>query len=294
LLHRAAQEADRLDVPYCFRPSGMLNPWSLRQKLLKKKLALALAVRRTLNGAAFIHCLNADEAALIKPLGLAPESLVFPNGVFLEELQPLPAPGTFISRHPALRGRRFVLFLGRLNRVKGLDYLAGAWARCAGGLADLDLVVAGPEGGAGGGFRQRIADAGLNHRVHMVGPLYGPEKMAALVDAYCFCLPSRQEGFSVAIVEALACGVPVIMSEACRFPEAGAAGAADIVALDEAELADAITRLARDPNRAKTMSACGQELIRRNYTWPAIASRLLSAYESARAKRTTSPTSQSC
>jgi glycosyltransferase involved in cell wall biosynthesis len=263
----------------------MLNPWSLVQKRWKKKIALTLWVRRVVNGAAFIHCLNVDEARLIEPLGLRAKSLVFPNGVFLEEFEPLPARGSFVSAHPALRGRRFILFLGRLNRVKGLDFLAAAWARCAPRLPDVDLVVAGPEAGAGAEFKSQIARAGLEKRVHVVGPLYGQQKFAALVDAACFCLPSKQEGFSVAIVEALACGVPVVMSEACRFPEAAAAGAAEMVPLDEIKLADAICRVLGDPCRARQMSEAARELIRRQYTWPIIAGRLVEAYQAAGATK---------
>ncbi|MEX2140407.1 MAG: glycosyltransferase [Pirellulales bacterium] len=277
-LHRAASAAQQVGIPYCVRPAGMLNPWSLAQKPWKKRLALSLGVRRVLNGARFIHCLNAEEAALIEPLGLTPPSLVFPNGVFLEEIEPLPNSGTFVSAHPRLRGRRFILFLGRLHQVKGLEFLAEAWAQCAGAVPEVDLVVAGPDGGAKTDFEARIASAGLSHRVHLVGPLYGADKYAALVDAACFCLPSKQEGFSVAIVEALACGVPVIMSEACRFPEAAAAGAAQMIPLEATALAEALRGLLTNPNQAEAMGRAGRDLIRHRYTWPAIATRILDAY----------------
>jgi glycosyltransferase involved in cell wall biosynthesis len=282
ILHRAAATARRAGVLYCFRPCGMLNPYSLAQKRMKKSLALALAVRRALNRGSFIHCLNADEAKFVERLGLTPPMFVCPNGVFLEEIEPLPPPQTFVSAHPPLHGRRFVLFLGRLNHIKGLDILASAWVRCAADNPDVDLVVAGPDEGAGLDFEERISRAGLRNRVHVVGPLYGRDKFAALVDAACFCLPSRQEGFSVAIVEALACGAPAVISEACRFPEAAAAGAAEVVPLGDAPLADALTRMLADPQRAKAMGAAGARLIRGDYTWPAIAQRVLDAYRRAR------------
>ncbi len=278
MLHRAAAAARKAGVAYCFRPCGMLNPWSFAQKRWKKRLVLTLAARKALNGAHFLHCLNAEEAAFVDRLGFKPRSLIFPNGVFFEEIEPLPPPGTFTSTRPGLIGRRFVLFLGRLHYVKGLEYLAEAWAQCAASVPDVDLVIAGPDGGAQRDFEAQVAAAGLSHRVHVVGPLYGAEKFAAFVDAACFCLPSKQEGFSVAIVEALACGVPVVMSTACRFPEAAAAGAAREVPLDSSALAEALVVVLTTPAQAAAMGAAGRELIRSHYTWPAIAKRIVEAF----------------
>jgi len=282
ILHRAAATARRLDIPYCFRPAGMLDPWSLKQKRWKKRLALAAVVRRALNGAAFIHTLNADEAKLIAPLSLRAPCVVLPNGVFLEEIEPLPEPGTFVAARPELSGKRLLLFLARLHYKKGLDYLAEAWRIVAPRVPDAELVIAGPDEGARYDFESRIARAGLTNRVRMVGPLYGAEKFAALVDATCFCLPSRQEGFSVAVLEALACGVPVVISEACHFPEAAAAGAAEVVALGDSSLAEALGRVLENPEHAQAMGRAGRELIRRDYTWPAIAARVVDAYRAAR------------
>ncbi len=281
IVHKAAGIAERLGISYCVRPAGMLDPWSLRQKKWKKQLALAFGVRRVLNRAAFIHALNAEEARLIEPLGLQARSEVIPNGVFLEEIEPLPPAGTFTAAHPNLQGERFILFLARLHYKKGLDYLARAWSTVASQAPDVSLVVAGPDEGAQAGFEAEIARSGCADRVHIVGPLYGVEKYAALVDAACFCLPSRQEGFSVAVLEALACGTPVVMSEACHFPEAAEAGAAAIVNLDEDQLADALLNVLSNSETAQAMGRAGWNLIRRDYTWPAIENRVVAAYIAA-------------
>jgi glycosyltransferase involved in cell wall biosynthesis len=128
----------------------------------------------------------------------------------------------------------------------------------------------------------QIARAGAAGRVHIVGPLYGVDKLAALVDCACFCLPSRQEGFSVAVLEAMACGAPVVISQNCHFAEAAAAGAADIVTLDDTSLSEALRRLLTDPQRASAMGRAGWNLIRRDYTWPTIAERVVAAYRANR------------
>ncbi|KXF78721.1 hypothetical protein ATN84_02790 [Paramesorhizobium deserti] len=277
-LRIAAVLARRRGIPYCVRPAGMLDVWSLQQKAWKKRLALMAGYRRMLDGSAFIQALNADEAKLMEPLGLKPLSAVIPNGIFLEELEPDGRSDVFRRRIPALRARRFVLFLSRLHYKKGLDILAEAFAIAASACPDIDLVVAGPDEGAGEAFKQAIAAKGLTDRVHLAGPLYGREKIRAMLEAECFCLPSRQEGFSVAITEALACGLPVVITDACHFPEVESAGAGLICSLDAAAVADALVTILHDPETARIMGERGRALVRRHYTWPQIAQRTIETY----------------
>ena len=285
LIREAAVNAHRQGKPYILTPHGMLDPWSLQQRWLKKKLAMLLVFRRVLQRAARLHLLNDDEVELLKPLGLKTPSVVIPNGVFLEEIEPLPARGAFRAKHPELGNDRFVLFLSRLHYKKGLDHLAGAFAIVAKAVASVRLVVAGPDEGARGDFESRIAAAGLTDRTHIVGPLWGRDKFAAMVDAACFCLPSRQEGFSMAITEAMACGSPVVISQACHFPEVGEVGAGEVVTLDDASVAAALLRIVSNDAEAMKMGQAGRELVRSRYTWPVIADRALATYQHMLAER---------
>jgi glycosyltransferase involved in cell wall biosynthesis len=278
VLVAAATEARRQHKPYFVLLNGMLDPWSLSQRAAKKRLALALVYRRMLNGAAALHLGNADEGHLIGPLGLRPPGVIIPNGVFFEEIEPLPAPGTFRRQHPELGDNPYVLFLSRLHFKKGLDYLADAFARTAKGHAGVRLVVAGPDDGAEQDFRQRVAAQGIADRVHVVGPLYGEAKFAAMVDATCFCLPSRQEGFSVAVLESLACGTPVVISPGCHFDEVGPAGAGRVVPLDSDAIAAALTDIVSNHATRQAMSANGRRLIQSHYTWQRVADLATAAY----------------
>ena len=274
----AGDSARRQGKPYFILLNGMLDPWSLSQSKWKKKLAMALGYRRLFNGAAALHLGNRDERELIAPLKLGCGSEIIPNGMFIEEVTPLPERGKFVAKHPQLAGRKFVLFLSRLHYKKGLDYLAGAFEVVARALPEVMLVVAGPEGGAEVDFKQRIASAGLNDRVILPGPIFGGAKFEALVDATCFCLPSRQEGFSMAITEALACGTPVVISENCHFPEVAEARAGAVVKL-EAELVGRALIDVLDSDRLRAeQSANAARLIRERYTWPKIAEMAVAMY----------------
>jgi glycosyltransferase involved in cell wall biosynthesis len=274
LLYAAARTARRRHIPYVVTPHGMLDPWSLQQSRWKKKLALALGWRGMLNRAAAIHWLNADEEKLAANVGVTAPGVVIPNGVNLEDFSHLPP----VSDR-GLSTQPYILFLSRLHYKKGLDFLADAFRIVAAKRPDVRLVVAGPDDGARGEFEQRIAAAGLSERVRLPGPIYGPEKLATLAGAACFVLPSRQEGFSVAILEAMACGTPAVVSTECHFPEVAEAGAGEVVPLETNAIAGALDRVLGDPTLRERMGKSGRELVAARFTWPRIAERSVDVYD---------------
>ena len=285
MLAATAQQCVATGTPYCICTHGMLDHWSLAQKRLKKQVALRLQWKRVLNGAAFIHCGNQYEADLMAPLGIAAPVEIIPNGIFIEEFEDLPAPGTFRAGRPELGDDPYVLFLSRLHHKKGLDLLAPAFARALEAVPQARLVVAGPDDGARAPFERQTQQLGIAGRVHVIGPIYGDEKLAALRDAACFCLPSRQEGFSIAITEALACCKACVVTTDCHYPEVGE-GAGRLTNLDPAVIGAALAEVLSDPALADRMGAAGGALVRERFTWPRIAEQTLKAYERARERRT--------
>ncbi|MEM0915843.1 MAG: glycosyltransferase [Planctomycetota bacterium] len=279
LLLSAAALCRRTKTPYLLAPHGMLDPWSLTQKKLKKRVFLTLFHRRMLNGAAALHVLNEDEGRLIEPLGLRCPPVTLPNGIDFDQFDPPPEPGRFRSANPAfLQDDPYMLFMSRLHYKKGLDVLIDAFGayRRSGGRAKL--IVAGPDGGYGSTLDDRIAAQGLGAAVRAIGPVYGVQKLEMLRDAAAFVLPSRQEGFSMAITEAMAMGLPVVITPECHFPEVAEQGAGLIVERDPARFAEAFARLDADPDAATALGASARRLVADRYTWPAIAARSLSIY----------------
>lgn len=279
MIRVAAVIARRQDMPYVVMPHGMLDRWSMTQKRTKKRIAMALAYRKMLDRAAYLHTLNDDEVGPIKQLGISAPTRVISNGVFMEEIEPLPEPGGFRANYPELGDDPFILFLSRLHYKKGLDYLADAFALVAASHKRARLVVAGPDGGVRDSFEQAVQEAGIADRVHLVGPIYGSAKYGALVDATCFCLPSRQEGFSIAITESLACGTPVVISDACHFPEVAKAQAGHVLPLDPKRFAQSMITLLNDPELRGSMSRCARDLVKERYTWPKIAELTIECYQ---------------
>lgn len=278
IIYAIGRLSEKIAKPYVVTLHGMLDPWALDQKRLKKKIAMALGYKHMMDHAAFLHYLNVDELRLTENLHLKAPAKIIPNGIFLEEIDPLPEKGLFRAQHPEFAQARLVVFLSRLHYKKGLDYLADAFAIVAREFPDAHLVVAGPDDGVRADFESQIDRLGIKSRVHLVGAIYGPMKLAFLRDCDCFCLPSRQEGFSVAILEALACEAPVVISPECHFPEVKESNSGIIAELKPAAIAAGIAAILRDPAVARQMGQNGRKLVISRFTWPQAAQQLINAY----------------
>jgi glycosyltransferase involved in cell wall biosynthesis len=206
-------------TPYVVFPHGMLDPYFKRtfpMKHLKKQvywLAREYRVLRDARAVCFTTPIERDSAA----------GTMWPQRwntavVSFGTTQPTGDPSSqreiFFSRYPGLRERRFFLFLSRIHSKKGCDLLLDAFARVAEAHPDLDLVMAGPdEEGLRPQLEAQAGRLGISARVHWTGMLEGDLKWGAFYSADAFVLPSHQENFGVAVVEALACGLPVLISD---------------------------------------------------------------------------------
>jgi glycosyltransferase involved in cell wall biosynthesis len=174
------------------------------------------------------------------------------------------------------------VFLGRLTQKKGIDLLVQAFARLATEFPDAHLVLAGPEDSGFGRIVQGWVDsAGLRHRTTTTGILLGRQKLELLADTDIWVLPSYTENFAMAAVEALACGLPVVLTDRVNIhAELSGAGAGLVVGCDPGELATAIRRLLTDEGLRRRLMAAGPGLVRGRFTWDRAAERMVEVYES--------------
>lgn len=281
LLFQAAWEADRVGINFVVAPRGMLAPWSLSQKRLKKQLGLLFGWKYILKRAAFLQALNADEARQFDALRWLNRKIeVIPNGVFSEQFTDMDTVIQPNEIDPRLN-TPYILFLGRLHYVKGLDVLANAFALFAKNESTTNLIVVGPDLGAKASFLRRIDTLGISNRVHTLGPIYGARKQAVLAGALCLCQPSRQEGFSMTITETMASGVPVVITKSCHFPEVAEVGAGLVVDLSAEDIANALLHIVRDEANRKKSGELARQLVLSKFTWPTIAERSIKAYIAA-------------
>ncbi|MEY2541329.1 MAG: hypothetical protein QOI22_931 [Verrucomicrobiota bacterium] len=205
--------------PYYVFPHGMLDPWFKRTfplKHLKKWLYWPWAEYRVLRDAtAVIFTSDEERIQARKSFWLYRcREKVSPLGVELPPLISSQAKETFLARYPQLRDTRILLFLGRLHPKKGCDILIDALPRDSDPENAVSLVLAGPDQiGWERYLRARVAHLDIAPRIVFTGMLQGELKQGALAGADAFILPSHQENFGMAVVEALAVGLPVLISE---------------------------------------------------------------------------------
>jgi glycosyltransferase involved in cell wall biosynthesis len=206
------------DVPYFVFTHGMLDPWFNRaypNKHIIKNLFWKLFERKVLRDArgVFFTC---EEERQLAALSFSPYSCrEFVVGYGTQDI--LGDPGeqcaTFLSRVPEARGRKLILFLSRIHPKKGVDLLIRGFARHAEEFPGFDLVIAGPDqGGLEAELMKLAANLGIEKRTHWPGMLTGNEKWGAFRSAEFFVLPSHQENFGIVVAEAMALGVPVLIT----------------------------------------------------------------------------------
>jgi len=240
--------ARRAGKPYGIFVHGALDPWFNRRYPLKhlKKLFYWPLQYAVLRDAAAVFFTTTTERDLAQT-SFRPSrwnSVVAPLGIVAQQdcgCDPGPQVEEFYRALPALRGRRFLLFLARLHQKKGCDLLIEAFARMAATAPQVNLVMAGPDQvGMQAGLQSRARELGIADRVHWPGMIGGDVKRGALQACDALILPSHQENFGVSVVEALAAGRPVLVSYAVNlWPEI----ANDGVGLADEDTLEGVSRL---------------------------------------------------
>jgi len=276
---RGARVARASGVPYLVAAHGMAEPWALRQKALKKAIYSALIEGKNLRKAACLHALSRPEVGHLRAMAPRAPVCFVPNGVDLAPFDGLPARSDLGDEFPELAGKFVVLYYGRLHAKKGLDLLAGALAEVGRDTPDLHLLLAGNDDGALAPFLAQCESLGVRGRVTAVGHVSGERARRVWAAADAFVLPSYSEGFSMAVLEALACRLPVLITDACHFPELADAGAGLVVGPTAAGVTAGLRSLVeRGPEGRAELAAKGRALVESRYTWGRQARRLAEVY----------------
>ncbi|HKX61270.1 MAG TPA: glycosyltransferase [Verrucomicrobiae bacterium] len=267
--------------PYLVTLHGMMEPFALQASRLKKRVALALVEHRVLREAACLHVLTEQELASVRSLGLRNPVCVIPNGVDIPQEGPEQQPPWTAADSSV----KTLLYLGRIHPEKGLFGLLQAMAmlvqRGDNQLEGWRLVIAGwDQNGHEAELQKFVRAHSLAPFVEFVGPQFGSAKSAAMHEADAFVLPSFSEGLPMAVLEAWAHRLPVLMTPECRLAAGFAAGAALRIEANPESIARGLLELfALDDMQRISIGESGWRLVNTRYRWPSVAAEMRNVYE---------------
>ena len=265
-------------VPYIVRPLGQLCEWSLQQSARKKQIYLNAIERANLNQAQALHFTAEQEQQEASKLNLKPPNFILPHGISL----PMSVPNARHQLRQLLNvpeDEPVILFMSRLHAKKGLDYLIPALGKLRN--QRFTFVLAGK-----GSLEYEaeidklLASAGIEKRTYRSGFVEGHTKDLLLQGADLFALTSYSENFGVAVLEAMAVGLPVLVT-----PGVALASVVEqyqlgyVVELDVAAIASGFQCWLTNPQQAKKMGDRARQLILEKYTWDRIATRIIQVYQ---------------
>jgi poly(glycerol-phosphate) alpha-glucosyltransferase len=267
--------------PYIVHPEGMLESWALQNARWKKRFAALLYEDRHLRGAACLRALCEAEAQSIRVYGMRNPVCVIPNGVDLPDLSETPT----LQAQAFAKGRKVLLYLGRLHPKKNLVNLIRAWKQAAESRSQTReewvLAVAGwDQAGHERDLKELTKDFELMDSIHFLGALFREDKDAAYRACTAFIMPSLSEGLPMTVLEAWAYAKPVLMTPECNLPEGFDAGAALQIGTGPEEIAAGLKRvieMSDDDRRA--MANRGRNLVETKFSWPRIGEQMRAVYE---------------
>lgn len=268
--------ARRAGKPYVVCPAGAL-PIFGRSSVLKRMYNLAIGNAIIRNASAWI-AVTSFEFSQFEKYGISKSQVVvIPNGVSKEDFSEVDT--TAFRKKFGLPDFPLILFMGRLNPIKGPDLLLNAFVLLKDRLIDHHLVFAGPDEGMQAGLLALAFKNGIADRVHFLGFVGGNEKVAAYYSALLLVVPSRQEAMSIVALEAGVCGKPVLLTDQCGFGEVKTVHPDLEVAASAPHIAEGVIRLVEPFGLLDRLGPAFQAFVMQRYTWDSIVADYLELYK---------------
>ena len=270
-----ARRARATRKPYVLQALGTTA--RMKRSLGKKLVYDTLFGSSILKNAAALIAKSDVERRQYEAVGIPSERVaLIPNGMEIPEEARRVVPGNFRKAHGIAEDETLLLFLGRIDPIKGLDLLIKAFARVKG--ARVRLAVVGPDEGLRGEFERLARERGVGDSVVFTGGLYGAQKWEAYTDADMYVLPSVFENFPRTVLEAMGCDMPVILTDRCGIAPQIKDRAGLVVPYDEGTLAGAIRRLVDDAGLRERLAEGGKRVLEEEFSWEPVVEKVEALY----------------
>lgn len=269
--------AKKYGIPYIAQADGSLFP-GLGKRPLKTIFDLLFG-HRIMSDASKLIAITPTEVEQYKELGAEESKIVqIPNSIDISEYEQLPEKGTFRKKY-GITEENMVLFLGRIHKIKGVDILIKAVAPLIKEGRNIRLVVAGPDYGHLNYLKKLAKKLDIDGKITFTDFIFGEMKLAAYVDADVYVLPSIYETFPTTILEACACGTPVIVTDRCQIADLVQGNVGFVVPYDKDRLREAILKMLTDKELRMRFGKRGRILVKEQYSWSHRTEQFEAVYE---------------
>lgn len=266
-------------IPYVLQAHGSVLPFFSKERL--KKLYDLVWGYRILEDASKVIALTTTEAKQYTKMGVDDNKIeIVPNGIDLSEYENLPDRGIFRKKYGIKSNEKIVLYLGRIHKIKGVDLLVEAFSDLTCKIEGVKLVIAGPDDGFLSTLKMQIEFLNIGDKILFTGPLYGMDKLEAYVDADVYVLPSVYETFPNTVLEACACGAPVIVTDRCGIYDL-IKKVGYVVEYNKDQLQDAMYEILDNEVKRMKFGYAARELVINEFSWDNSMEKLEKIYLSA-------------
>ncbi len=267
--------AIRQNKPYVVCPAGALPLFGRSQKF--KYLYNKFIGNNIISNANGHIAIAVNEIGHFQKYGVEPEKVsLIPNGINPEDF--ISSDVDTFRRKFGLNDSPFILFMGRLNAIKGPDLLLHAFCNIKNKLQNYHLVFVGPDGGMFNELQEKVEEMKIVDRVHFTGYLGGEEKPSAYRAASLLAIPSRQEAMSIVVLEAGIMCTPVLLTDQCGFDEVEAIGGGKVVNATVEGLQKGLLEILKNPDKLKSLGSNLKRHVIANYTWDKIINKYIDLY----------------
>ncbi len=276
-----AASSYRHNIPYVISPRGSFMNWSMGEKSIKKHLYLELIERKWINHAATIHVTSRLEEHQLQQWGFHPQVVRIPNGINISPYEKPLERGLLRKKLGISNDEKVTLFVGRLHKEKRLDLIISAFSKIVKLRNDFHLIIVGKDqDGSGMAAQDLVAKLGLSNQVHFVGFLTGSDLAQAYADADLLVLMSHRENFGMVAIEAMAHGLPVLLTKEVGLAnEVEEAGAGLVTSSNLEEISASWQKLLLRPDLCKSMGDQGKKLVREQFASDVVATRMIDCFE---------------
>ncbi|MBU1052678.1 MAG: glycosyltransferase [Proteobacteria bacterium] len=264
-----------LNKPYVVCPAGTLPIYG-RSRIIKKiyNYVIGSKIIRNANGHIAIAVNEIDQ---FQTYGVeAGKTSIIPNGINVEDFQT--ANIADFRRKYGFGDAPFMLFVGRLNSIKGPDLLLRAFCNVKDKFSNYHLVFVGPDGGMLSELKDMVVESSASDRVHFLGYLGGADKSQAYHAADVLIIPSRQEAMSIVALEAGITGTPVLLTDQCGFDDIGAIDGGDVVPATVDGISRGLIENLKDPVKLKLKGENLKKYTLENFTWDSVICKYMTLF----------------